>query len=374
MAGIYLHIPFCKQACNYCNFHFSTSLKQKEVLIDALIKEMELRHDYLQDQTIETIYFGGGTPSLLNRDDLNRIWTAIEQFFPNLDLQECTFEANPDDLNGEYLSQLAKTKINRLSIGVQSFFEEDLRFMRRAHSAQEAEEAIKLARDVGFSNFSIDLIYGVPTANDEIWRKNIQKAIDLGCPHISAYALTIEPQTLLAHQIKNGKTPAPLPESAAQQFDILVENLSAAGYDHYEISNFAKPGFIAQHNTNYWRAKPYLGLGPSAHSFDGSSRQWNISNNALYIKGVMGQDDFFEKELLSRKDQFNECILTNLRTMWGIELKYIRDNFGDKTEAQLLENAARFINRNQIIERDGCLILTKNAKLFADGIAADLFI
>ncbi len=374
MAGIYLHIPFCKQACNYCNFHFSTSLRQKEDMLAALALEMELRQDYLQQQEIRTVYWGGGTPSLLSSSELMQLWDKMTRCF-NLDNpEEVTLEANPDNLSPAYLKALAHTPVNRLSIGIQSFREEDLRYMNRAHTAQEADYAVKAAQDAGFENISIDLIYGTPTMNDRQWKENIQYALGLGVPHISSYALTVEPRTALAHAIEKGKTVEPGNEQAAAQFEILMDALAGGGYDHYEISNFALPGRYAQHNTNYWRGAHYIGLGPSAHSFDGGSRQWNIANNALYLRQVLTDRDIpAEREQLSFEDRLNEYLMTSLRTMWGIDLEVLARDFGSDVAAEIPEHSAEYLEKGQMIRQDKHLVLTPAGKLLADRIASELF-
>lgn len=371
MAGIYIHIPFCKQACNYCNFHFSTSLKYKEDVVKAICRELELRKEYLSGAAIETVYFGGGTPSLLSEKELALIWETIYRNY-TLDLKESTLEANPDDVNDTFLSMLRHTPVNRLSMGVQSFEESDLRFMQRAHTAGEAESAIKRAQDAGYSNLTIDLIYGTPGLSNALWMENMQKAIRFDIPHVSAYALTIEENTLLAHQVGKGKVPAPMTEQAAQQFELMTSFLTAAGFDHYEISNFALPGQYAVHNTNYWKGVPYLGIGPSAHSFDQVSRQWNVANNALYIKGVEAEMLSIEREVLSVADQLNEYILTALRTMWGIDRQYIHERFGSDYLKELDAKTEHFLG-NKVQQKGEQYILTAAGKLFADGIAADLF-
>lgn len=375
MAGIYLHIPFCKQACNYCNFHFSTSLKLKDEMIAAIIKEMALQKQYLEDQTIETIYFGGGTPSLLSATELMSIWDALEKHFPKQDLKEVTLEANPDNLTVQYLKALSTTPINRLSIGIQSFHDKDLQYMNRAHNAQEADYAVKAAQDKGFENISIDLIYGTPTMNDREWLENINKAISLNVPHISSYALTVEPKTALARAIEKGKSKEPDNVQTAAQFEVLMERLMAAGYDHYEISNFALPGKYAVHNTNYWKGKHYLGLGPSAHSFNTYSRQWNIANNPAYIKSLLADNKVpFEIEQLTFEDRFNEYIMTSLRTMWGADMDHIRQTFGTDIADKLEEQAQKYIDKAWMIFSDNKMTLTAKGKLFADRIASELFL
>jgi oxygen-independent coproporphyrinogen-3 oxidase len=374
MAGIYIHIPFCKQACTYCNFHFSTSLKQKEEVLQAIKQELTLQKDYLGNAAIETIYFGGGTPSILSADEIKRIFEHIARLYPIERLQECTLEANPDDLSPDYLRALRSTAIDRFSIGTQSFRDSDLKYMNRAHNAQEADYAIKAAQDAGFSKLTIDLIYGTPGLTDADWKYNLNKVAKLQIPHFSSYALTVEEGTVLHHQI-NKKQSAPVDaEQSAGQFEILMEQAAVMGYEHYEISNLAKPGQYAIHNTNYWRGKPYLGIGPSAHSFDGEHRRWNIANNALYTKNIL-QDGklIYEEEHLTTTQQLNEYIMTSLRTMWGCDLAKIETQWGSDNAKAIAEKSYEFIDKGRMTEKDGKLILTNEGKLFADGIAGDLF-
>ena len=375
-AGIYLHIPFCKQACVYCNFHFSTSLKHKEDVLQAMLREIEMQREYLQDTPIETIYFGGGTPSLLSADEINRLIDAIHNFYHVNQLQEVTLEANPDDLSRQYLQSLRHTPINRFSIGVQSFREEDLLYMKRAHNAQEADYAIKAAQDAGFDNLSIDLIYGTPGLSDAAWKHNLSKVAEMGIPHFSSYALTVEDKTALHHAIATKKAAPVEPEQAAGQFEILIDMSAAMGYDHYEISNLARPGHQAIHNTNYWRGNPYLGIGPSAHSFDGASgRRWNIANNALYAKSILQDHKLpFEEEKLTSTEHLNEYIMTSLRTMWGCNLDKIAAEWDD-TCAKLVEKSSHLFQEKKWLVQDGRrLVLTNEGKLFADKIAAEMFV
>jgi oxygen-independent coproporphyrinogen-3 oxidase len=375
MSGIYIHIPFCKQACNYCNFHFSTSLKYKEDMLTAIGKEMSMQRGYLENTAVETIYWGGGTPSLLSADELLRLWDQLQLNFPDQALTEVTLEANPDDLNPAFLQALKHTPVNRLSIGIQSFQDQDLKYMNRAHNAQQADYAVKLAQDKGFDNISIDLIYGTPTMSHTQWKDNLQQAVALGVPHISSYALTVEPATALAHAIKKGTTKAPADQESAYQFEQLMDALDEAGYEHYEISNFAQPGRYARHNTNYWKNKPYLGLGPSAHSYNGSSRKWNIANNAVYMRSILQEGRLsFEQEQLSEKDRYNEYIMVSLRTMWGIDLDYIAGAFGNQAQQNLLEAAQRFAEKNWINITADSIKLSRQGRLFADRIASDLFL
>lgn len=371
--AIYIHIPFCKQACHYCDFHFSTSVKKKEELVGMLCKEILLRKGELPGGKLETIYFGGGTPSLLTSEELKMIFQAINSNFEVSEDAEITLEANPDDLNREKLEMLATSPINRLSIGVQSFFEEDLKLMNRAHNATEALESIKMAKEY-FDNISIDLIYGIPGMNDERWRSNIQKALDLGLPHFSCYALTVETNTALHKFIEKG-TIKPVDDDAARaHFEILTRTLKEAGYVHYEFSNFGKPGYFSRNNTAYWMGNPYLGIGPSAHSFDGESRKWNISNNPLYIKSLEKGELPLQEEKLSLTDKYNEYVMTRLRTMWGISLKEVKEKFGAAKEEYLLEQAKEFLNKGFLRQEQEHLHITGKGRFLSDGIAADLFL
>lgn len=372
MAGIYLHIPFCKQACHYCNFHFSTSLKYKSAMVGAILKELELQKDYLAAEKIETIYLGGGTPSLLDKKDLDLIFDKIDQHYDLNNAIEITLEANPDDLTIEKIADLAASPVNRLSIGVQSFFEEDLQFMNRAHNAQEAIQSIQNAKTAGFANLTVDLIYGSPTTSMNNWDVNLKTIFDLEIPHISCYCLTVEPQTALDHFVKAGKAKPVDEEQAARQFEVLVAEMEAKGYDHYEISNFALPGCYSKHNSSYWLGKKYLGIGPSAHSFNGVSRQWNVANNAKYIAGLEKNELPFEKETLTPKQQYDEYVMTALRTIWGCDLKKVA-SFGEKFKSHFLKNVRPFLMDESVFEKSGHYFLTKKGKLLADKISMELF-
>lgn len=375
MAGIYIHIPFCKQACTYCNFHFSTTLNLKDDVLKAIMHELEMQKNYLQSAPIETIYFGGGTPSILSGDEISRIFEHIYKLYPIEQLKECTLEANPDDLNPNYLKALRSTPINRFSIGTQSFRDADLQYMNRAHDAQEADYAIKAAQDAGFPNITIDLIYGTPGLTDADWKYNLAQVAALQIPHFSSYALTVEEGTALASNIKKKKTAPVDAEQAAGQFEILMEQAEVMGYDHYEISNLAKPGKYAVHNTNYWRGLPYLGIGPSAHSFDGKSRRWNIANNALYTKSILLNNELsYEEEKLTPTEHLNEYIMTSLRTMWGCDLQKIRNEWGEDFAGRVVESSYEFRERKWLTEQDNKLILTSAGKLFADRIAGEMFV
>lgn len=371
MAGIYIHIPFCKQACHYCDFHFSTSLKKKDAMILALMKEMELRKKEVEE-VVETIYFGGGTPSVLSNKELDSLIRHIYDLFEVVEEPEITLEANPDDLSIERIAALAESKINRLSIGVQSFYDDDLQMMNRVHNADEAWISLQEAKKY-FDNISIDLIYGIPGMSIEKWQSNVQKALDLNIPHISSYALTIEPKTALATLIKNGKIPTPDDGLAHEHFLSLVSMLKSKGFIHYELSNFGKPDFFSKNNSSYWLGKKYMGIGPSAHSFDGIRRSWNISNNVVYINKISENKLPSEIETLSDKDRYNEYVMTGLRTIWGISLEKIRSDFGTDYLEYLLENAQPFIVKEHLILEGDVLKTSLKGTFFSDGIASDLF-
>lgn len=364
MAGIYIHIPFCRQACHYCNFHFATSLHYKNDFIAALLKEIKLQSEYLKNEPVETIYFGGGTPSLCTKDEIESIITVIQSSFTVMADAEVTLESNPDDITEEKLLEWKEMGINRLSIGIQSFFEEDLKWMNRAHTARQAIDSLHLAIKY-FSNITIDLIYGTPHLNNEKWKKNVETALSLNIPHLSCYALTVEPKTPLDKMIKQHKSEAIDPDRQSEQFLLLMQWVEEAGYEHYEISNFAKPGLRSRHNSSYWQGKKYLGLGPSAHSFNETSRQWNVSNNFKYIELVSKGIIPFEKETLTASQKMNEYIMTSLRTIEGLELEVTGSGF--------LTNCQKFIDTGLMKLENNKLILTREGKLLADGIAAELF-
>lgn len=380
MAGLYLHIPFCKQACNYCNFHFSTSLKYKQEMVQAIGQEILLRQDYLADKTLDSIYFGGGTPSLLDAEELDYLFGCIRSAFTLKEGIEITLEANPDDFSEAKLRVWQASPINRLSIGIQSFSDDDLRFMNRAHNASEATQCLTLARAYGFDNLTVDLIYGAPTTSDAVWQTNVQTLLDHQVPHISCYALTVEPRTALDHQIRKGLVPPVVEEQAARQFEQLMGWLTAAGYLHYEISNFARPGHLAQHNSSYWQSRHYLGVGPSAHSFNGHSRQWNVANNAFYLQALRARtapdhdpaaanQALFEMEILSPADQYNEAVMTGLRTMWGVD----PTRFPAPFQQHFLAHIPPLVADGLVELRHENYVLTPAGRLLADGIASDLF-
>lgn len=372
MVGIYIHIPFCKQACNYCDFHFTTSFKNTDNLIEAICKEIVLKKDRI-NSPISSIYLGGGTPSVLPASQLQKVFDTIEKHFSISSDAEITLEANPDDLSQEKVKALRLLPVNRFSIGTQSFYNEDLQWMNRAHNAEEAESSIKRCQDAGFENLSIDLIYGFPLLDHEKWKSNIHTVLDLQIPHISAYALTVEPKTALAAAIKKGKQTNVNDEQAADQFMILTESLAMNGFEHYEISNYAKPGCYAVHNTNYWKGVPYLGIGPSAHGFDGTQRYININNNTKYIESILQNQLPEHIEFLTEANKFNEYIMTSLRTMWGIDLKKIKTDFGQAYAEQVRKEIQPFLKEDHVILENDKVTLTASGKLFADGIAAELF-
>jgi oxygen-independent coproporphyrinogen-3 oxidase len=372
MSGIYIHIPFCKKACHYCNFHFSTSLRLKDDIIEAICKEIELRKNYLVNRTLDSIYFGGGTPSLLGVMDLEKIFEAIHSVYAVRAGAEITLEANPDDINRQSLDDFRKTGVNRLSIGIQSFFDADLQWMNRAHSASEAQSSVKIAQDAGYDNITIDLIYGAPTTTDEMWCDNLDRALRLDVPHISAYCLTVEENTALHHFIAKNKTAPPHQQKAVDQFDILMKTLDEKGFLHYEISNFAKPGYLAVHNSNYWLGSHYIGIGPSAHSYDGRSRCWNISHNKKYIDALQDPAYKSETEDLSIAMKYNEYIMTSVRTMWGIDSDVVR-TFGEEIQSYFLSEVRNLTEKEMIYPENKNYILTHKGKHFADQVAMDLF-
>ena len=372
MAGIYLHIPFCKQACTYCNFHFTTSLRNKNELVKAIIKEIDLQKDFLQGELIATIYFGGGTPSLLTIEEAATILNRIQQVFPVEKDAEITLETNPDDITKEKLATWKKMGINRLSIGIQSFFEEDLLWMNRAHSAKNAIESLQLAKNE-FDNISIDLIYGTPLLTDEQWEKNVITAINYKIPHLSCYALTVEEKTPLYKQILLKNCNDIDETKQARHFLLLMKWLKQNGYEHYEVSNFAKEGFKSRHNSSYWQGKKYLGLGPSAHSYDGVIRKWNIANNTRYINAIDKGIVECETEVLTETQKLNEYIMISLRTIEGMDLQKVNAVWGEDKVNTIEKNLSSFKNKNLFQKKKDIIQLTDEGMLMADGIAADLF-
>ena len=372
MAGIYIHIPFCKQKCHYCDFHFSTFLRTKEDLLKALVKEIQLQQNFLEE-TINTIYLGGGTPSILKQEELMQLFDVLYQTFPITTDVEITLETNPDDLHAQKVKALKQTPINRFSIGVQSFLDADLKFMNRAHNSEEAISSIKRIQDTGWENITIDLIYGTPTLSDKDWQNNMQTAIQLAVPHISAYALTVEENTALYHLIEHKKCAPVKEEKSTRQFLQIMQTLPKADFIQYEISNFGKEGFFSKHNSNYWKGEKYLGLGPSAHSFNGTDRQWNISNNVRYIQQIAQGTIPAEKEHLKETQRYNDYILTTLRTIWGVNINFIKYQFSNGFEDFLINSVQKWIDSGHILKNKEVLTLSKKGKLMADRIAADLF-
>lgn len=379
MSGIYIHIPFCKQACNYCDFHFSTSMKKKDDMVLALAKEIVMRKDEFKlfdsaqnDNQIETIYFGGGTPSVLSNDEINFLISEVYKNYNVVENPEITLEANPDDLSTERIIELSKSPINRLSIGIQSFYEDDLKMMNRAHNSAEAINCLTEATKY-FDNISLDLIYGIPGLTDEMWKKNIEIALSFGIPHISSYALTVEPKTALRKLIDTGKIAEPQDEVASNHFMILVEILQKNGFIHYELSNFGKEGYFSKNNSAYWLGKKYIGIGPSAHSYDGEKRGWNIANNSLYLKSIHENKLPIETETLTISDRYNEYIMTGLRTIWGVSLKRIENEFGLEYLNYLKKQSQKFLNDDLLSIENNILKPTPKGKFLTDGIASDLF-
>ena len=372
MAGIYIHIPFCKQACHYCDFHFSTNLRKKQDMVSALQKELLLRKDELKNEEVQTIYFGGGTPSVLEIGEINEIIKTVDENYRVIKHPEITLEANPDDLSIKKIKELSDSPINRLSIGVQSFFDQDLKLMNRAHDAKEADLCLNEAKKY-FDNISIDLIYGIPGMTNARWEENINKALSYELPHISSYALTVEPKTALKAFIDKGIIPNVDDEVAEEQFNILCTLLKKEGFINYEISNFGKEGYFSKNNTAYWKGKKYIGIGPSAHSYDGTKRAWNINNNSKYIRSIKENILPLEEEVLSKTDRYNEYVMTALRTIWGVSLDKIRNEFGTGYYEYLLDQSDKYIKEKLLVTEGDKLSVTKKGKFLCDGIASDLF-
>lgn len=372
MSGIYIHIPFCKQACHYCDFHFSTSMKKKEEMVLALAKEIQMRKNEFFEETIETIYFGGGTPSVLTSAEINFLIDAVYQNYKVVEKPEITLEANPDDLSEERILELSKSKINRLSIGIQSFSEDDLKMMNRAHNSAEAKRCLEFATQY-FENISLDLIYGIPGMSNEKWKQNIEMALSFGIPHISSYALTVEPKTALNKLIQTGKITAPNDEAAQEHFAILVETLESKGFVHYELSNFAKENYFSKNNSAYWLGKKYIGIGPSAHSYNGIARSWNVANNPIYLKSIQEDKLPNETEILSVTDRYNEYIMTGLRTIWGVSFDRVEKEFGVEYLNYLNKQTKKYLDDDLLFIEIDILKPTKKGKFLTDGIASDLF-
>jgi putative oxygen-independent coproporphyrinogen III oxidase len=374
VAGFYIHIPYCRQACIYCNFYFSTVTKTKDAFLQALAHEIKHKTNYLAGETVETIYFGGGTPSILETGEIKNILNLIKENYKVIAFPEITLEANPDDLSPEVLQKLKKAGINRLSIGIQSFHEEDIIFLNRAHSAAQSIKCIEDAKKAGFENITIDLIYGIPGQTDEKWLKNLDILRELDIPHFSAYALTVEPKTQLDYLIQKQKLTPVDDEQTSRHFHLLIQWAEANNYIHYEISNFCREGMYSRHNTAYWQGTKYIGAGPSAHSFDLQSRQWNVANNSRYIKNILEGTEYFEKEILTATQKYNEYLMTSLRTLQGCDLLFIEKNFGKEFLEVLHKESAPYIAKNLLLLKDNTIVLSREAKILADGIIADLFI
>ena len=373
MSGIYIHIPFCKQACHYCDFHFSTSMKKKDEMVLAIAKETEMRKNEFENETVETIYFGGGTPSVLQIADIKFLIDVVYKNYTVIENPEITLEANPDDLSENRIIELSNNRINRLSIGIQSFFEDDLKMMNRAHNSAEAKNCLEIATQY-FNNISIDLIYGIPGMSNKKWKQNIETALSFRINHISSYALTVEPKTALKKLIEVGKIAQPKDEVASEHFQILLKTLEEHGFIHYELSNFGKENYFSKNNSAYWLGKKYIGIGPSAHSYNGKNRSWNVSNNAIYLKYIQENKLPSETEILTKTDQYNEYIMTGLRTIWGVSLNKIETNFGQNYLEYLQKQSQKFLKDELLFMENNILKPTKKGKFLCDGIASDLFI
>jgi len=374
MAGIYIHIPFCKQKCYYCDFYSLPGYKHKSKYIDALCKEIDMRKGFFNEQSVDTIYFGGGTPSMLYIEDINRILTTVKRTFNVSDNAEITFEANPEDMGYDFIPELLNIGVNRLSIGIQSFFDDDLLFMNRKHSSDDAVRCVERAASAGFNNISIDLIYGIQGLDIGKWEQNINRALSLPVQHISAYHLTIEPRTVFSHYLKRGIINVTEEEDSLEQFSLLIEKTEEAGFRQYETSNFAKEGFISRHNSSYWKQIPYLGFGPSAHSYSGSERMWNVRSVDEYIESVNKGTIPYTGENITPDMAYNEYVITSLRTMWGIDMNYIKQNFGDNRYTFLVNESSKFIDSRQLAIDNNKLVLTKKGQFIADNIMSDLMI
>jgi len=374
LAGLYVHIPFCRQQCNYCDFHFTVSFKQKERILAALKQEIKQREEEAENIIYQSVYIGGGTPSVLSADELEDLFSLLHKHYKIESRAEITIETNPDDLKKDFLKSLKNsTPVNRLSIGIQSFHDKDLHLMNRLHTSAGALKSIEDSKAAGFNNISLDLIYGFPSTSDTDWRNNLRILEKLKIPHFSAYHLTIEPKTVFAYYRKKGMIKEISEEESLSQFETLMEFASQAGYEHYEISNFAKPGFYSKHNLGYWTQKPYLGFGPSAHSFNGIKRRWNVANNTLYIQAIeKGMPDYYSWEEIDTSKAYNEYVLTSLRTIWGIDLDYLEKWFGEDFLKLCLLEAEKFLKSGELILEDRKLCLSNEGKLIADYVISEL--
>tara|TARA_B100000214_G_scaffold260100_1_gene191996 strand:+ start:241 stop:1371 length:1131 start_codon:yes stop_codon:yes gene_type:complete len=372
LAGIYIHIPFCKQSCHYCNFHFSTSTKNKDEVLDAIENEIKQKGQ-ATNEAISTIYFGGGTPSILDVNEINSIIKRIHKEFNVESEAEITIEANPDDLNKEKIINLSLTEINRLSIGVQSFIDKELKIMNRAHDSKKALNSIEISKKY-FNNISIDLMYGVPESTLESWTYNLDTVSQFDINHISSYALTLEPKTALESFVRKLVVEMPEEELVYDQYNLINKKLEPLGFINYEVCSFAKENFFSKNNSAYWLRKKYIGIGPSAHSFDGKSRSWNISNNKKYIDQIKKGKSFYKKEKLSKVDQYNEYVMTGFRTIWGVSANFIENNFNSKFKNYFTDRIQKHIDQKNIIVKDDIYTTTNEGRFLADGISSDLFL
>ncbi|WP_153640793.1 radical SAM family heme chaperone HemW [Prolixibacter sp. NT017] len=373
MAGIYFHIPFCKTHCHYCDFHTSCRLADLPGVMKAEFRELSLRKNYLGDEVVDTIYLGGGTPSLLGLDYLKKIQESVHSLFKVNNEAEWTIEANPDDLEQKYLYDLQKSGFNRLSIGTQSFDEEILKYLNRRHNAQQSVRSVLLAREAGFQNISADLIYGIPGLSKEAWERSVDTVVNLDVEHVSAYHLTYHEGTVLYQRLQDGKLSEVPDEVSLEQYEYLVSALKNAGYEHYEVSNFAKPGYYSRHNSAYWKEKKYLGIGPSAHSYDGLSRQWNIRSNPQYVQLVNDNQKFFDIEELSEVDRYNDYIITSLRTIWGIDIRKIETEWNSELGRHFHKSLAKYCGTDLVFVEDDILRLTEKGIFVSDRIMEDFF-
>ena len=375
MSGIYIHIPFCKSKCAYCNFFSLVSEKKINDYVNSLKREIVSRKDYLGGEKVKTIYFGGGTPSLLPTKYIDEILKNLNNNFDLVSNPEITLEANPDTIDKEQLFELKSLGVNRISVGIQSFHDDDLKYLDRKHDSRHALQIIDDLKCVGFEKLTLDLIYGIPTLTEEKWNKNLDIFFSTGISHLSAYALTVEPKTILGQRIEKGDLQDVNEDEIIRHYEILVDRTKENGFEHYEISNFAKPGCRSQHNSIYWNDEKYLGLGPSAHSYDGNSRQWNISNLTKYIQLINSESEcYYEKEILSTEDKFNEYVMTSLRTSWGCDIEKISAKYGSSYSEHFLKNVKKYLESGKMLKDFNTYRLTDEGMLFADGIAAELFL
>lgn len=373
MAGIYIHVPFCKTRCIYCDFYSTTHSELKNRYVEALCSELKMRQEYLKGEKVETIYFGGGTPSQLEEDDFKRIFDAIHHCYGTGHDREITLEANPDDLTEEYLQMLSTLPFNRLSMGIQTFDESTLKLLKRRHNAVQAIEAVKRSREAGFRNISIDLIYGLPGETAARWENDLKQAISLKPEHISAYHLTYEEGTPIYNMLQKNQVSEVDEDTSVQFFSMLMDELKTAGYEHYEISNFCLPRKYSRHNTSYWKGIPYLGCGPSAHSFNGVTREWNIASINEYIEGIESENRHFESEVRDNITAYNELIITSIRTMWGVSLKKLEEEFGTELLEYCKQMAAPYLQTGKLTKKNDSLCLTREGIFISDSITRDLF-